>query len=164
MTKVKKAGGGKAADSYSSFSSQGDYSDSNSSSWDNPRHARGVSGGNTGGARGKKDGAPAANNDPQTTHYLKYDLCKYFMANNCQRGPSNCQFSHQTKLFPCKWIHATGMCDKGENCRFSHNILNELELQKFMRENEEFLEEKLVKEGATNLGVYFIRFREERIK
>ena len=86
------------------------------------------------------------------------------MANNCQRGPSNCQFSHQTKLFPCKWIHATGMCDKGENCRFSHNILNELEIQKFMKENEEFLEEKFKSSGATNLGIYYIRFREESMK
>lgn len=47
------------------------------------------------------------------------------------------------------------MCDKGENCRFSHTLLNELELQKFMKENFEFLEEKYVKEGSTNLGVYF---------
>lgn len=33
-----------------------------------------------------------------------------------------------------------------------------------MRENEEFLEEKFVKDGQTNLGVYYMRFREERIK
>lgn len=83
------------------------------------------------------------------------------MANNCQRGEQHGTYSHQTKRFPCKWIHATGMCDKGENCRFSHNILNSRELQKFMKENNDFLEERILKEGKTNLGVFFIRFREE---
>lgn len=84
------------------------------------------------------------------------------MSNNCQRGEKNCQYSHNTKLFPCKWIHATGKCDKAENCRFSHNILNDREIQKFMRENEDFLEERLNKEGSTNLGIYYLRYREEK--
>jgi len=53
------------------------------------------------------------------------------------------------------------MCDKGEHCRFSHDILNEKELQKFMKENQDFLEERFTNKGATNLGIYYIRFREE---
>ena len=96
----------------------------------------------------------------EETHYLTHELCKYFMQNNCQRG-DNCSYSHQTKLFPCKWIHATGMCDKGEGCRFSHQILNPREIQKFMAENEEFLEERFLKEGNTNLGSFYTKFREE---
>lgn len=31
-----------------------------------------------------------------------------------------------------------------------------------MKENQGFLEEKLLKEGSTNLGVYYERFREEQ--
>jgi hypothetical protein len=31
-----------------------------------------------------------------------------------------------------------------------------------MRENEDFLEERLQKEGSTNLGVYYLRYREEK--
>ena len=31
-----------------------------------------------------------------------------------------------------------------------------------MRENEEFLEERLKKEGQTNLGVYYLKFREDK--
>ena len=26
--------------------------------------------------------------------YLTHELCKYFMQNNCQRGPKTCQYSH----------------------------------------------------------------------
>ena len=83
------------------------------------------------------------------------------MSNNCQRHEVHGNYSHLTKEFPCKWIHATGMCDKGENCRFNHNILNEFELKKFMKENYEFLEERYIKEGKTNLGIYYEKFREE---
>lgn len=56
------------------------------------------------------------------------------------------------------------MCDKGEKCRFSHNILNEKELGKFMKENAEFLEERYTKDGKTNLGIFYIRFREEQMR
>jgi hypothetical protein len=31
-----------------------------------------------------------------------------------------------------------------------------------MKENEEFLEERLVKEGTTNLGPFYLRFRDEK--
>jgi hypothetical protein len=31
-----------------------------------------------------------------------------------------------------------------------------------MRENEDFLEERLTKEGSTNLGIYFLKYREEK--
>lgn len=39
-----------------------------------------------------------------------------------------------------------------------------MEMPKFMKENEAFLEEKFIKEGTTNLGVYYTRFREEQLK
>jgi hypothetical protein len=31
-----------------------------------------------------------------------------------------------------------------------------------MRENEDFLEERLIKEGSTNLGIYFLKYRDEK--
>jgi len=33
-----------------------------------------------------------------------------------------------------------------------------------MKENQDFLDEKFNKEGQTNLGIYYIRFREEQMK
>jgi hypothetical protein len=48
-----------------------------------------------------------------------------------------------------------GKCDKGDNCRFSHNILSAVEIQKFMLENEDFLEEHFKAQGKTNLGNFY---------
>ena len=33
-----------------------------------------------------------------------------------------------------------------------------------MRENHEFLEERYLKEGNTNLGIFFVKFREEQAR
>ena len=33
-----------------------------------------------------------------------------------------------------------------------------------MKENNDFLEDRYVKEGKTNLGVYFIRYRDEQMR
>ena len=65
-------------------------------------------------------------------------LCKYIVTNTCQRG-ADCDYSHDLSIFPCKYLHGTGFCEKGQACKFSHKILNNDEIQKFMKENEEFL-------------------------
>lgn len=33
-----------------------------------------------------------------------------------------------------------------------------------MKENEEFLEDRFLKAGKTNLGIFYVRFREEQAK
>lgn len=95
--------------------------------------------------------------------YLTSSLCKFYLTGHCHRGPS-CHFSHQTKEFPCKYLHATGKCDKGENCIFRHTLMNEAELQKFMKENEDFLWSTLRDTGKTNLSDIFTNYLEQKKK
>jgi len=42
--------------------------------------------------------------------------------------------------------------------------LNELEIKKFIGENEEFLEDYHQKEGRTNLGNYYLKYRQEKLQ
>jgi len=66
-------------------------------------------------------------------------------------------------MFPCKWLHATGKCEKGNRCRFNHETLNLQEIQKFMKENEAFLDDLFGKQGYTNLGTHYETFRKQKI-
>ena len=79
------------------------------------------------------------------------------MTNNCHRGDS-CNYSHETGKFPCKYLHGTGVCEKADKCVFSHQLLNYMEIQKFMAENEEFLKKILAETGKTNLMDYFTKY------
>lgn len=92
---------------------------------------------------------------------MQKDLCKFFLTGNCHRG-ADCIFSHNTKEFPCKYLHAIGFCEKGQKCRFSHELLRPEEIQKFIKENEEYLKELYEKTGKTNLGDYFINYMKQK--
>ena len=85
------------------------------------------------------------------------ELCKFFLNNSCTRG-NDCIWSHNTKEFPCKYLHGTGLCDKAQACNFNHDFLTEPEIQKFMKENEEFLRKVLKETGKTNLSDYFLNY------
>ena len=112
---------------------------------DGPKHGKDFS--KQGGGHGK----------PGKSVYLTQELCKFHLTGFCDRG-ANCNYSHETKEFPCKYLHGTGICQKAEKCAFKHDLLNEVEIQKFMVENEDFLLKTLKETGRTNLSDYFTSY------
>jgi len=75
----------------------------------------------------------------------------------------DCNFSHNTKDFPCKYLHGTGKCEKAQDCVFKHDLMSsQAEIQKFMRDNEDFLSKILKDTGKTNLSDYFLIYLREK--
>jgi hypothetical protein len=101
-------------------------------------------------------------NQGQQHQGLKTEICKFFLTNNCHRG-NDCNFSHNTRDFPCKYLHGSGKCEKATACIFKHDRLSSpQEIEKFMKDNEEFLLKLLKETGRTNLGDYFTNFLREK--
>jgi hypothetical protein len=92
---------------------------------------------------------------------LKTELCKYFLTNCCVKG-QDCVYSHDTKKFPCKYLHGTGFCQSGNECRFSHVRLSSDQIPKFIRENDQFLQEVYTTTGRTNLGEFYLNYLKEK--
>ena len=73
-------------------------------------------------------------------------ICKFYLDNRCTF--ENCRFSHDLKLLPCKYYHVLGHCNHGDDCRyntplhrFSHDLIGMEEYSKFIKDNEDYINE-----------------------
>ena len=108
-----------------------------------------------------KQGKRFKPNTPQQVIAPK-ELCKFFLTGSCHRG-AQCTYSHNLSDYPCKYLHATGSCEKGDLCKFSHKIFQSVdEINRFIDDNEQFLNDLLRDKGKTNLGDYFINRQREK--
>ena len=83
---------------------------------------------------------------------------KFFMVGSWYRG-ANWKFSHNLKLNPCKYLHSTGRCKNGSNWTYSHERLEHDQINAFIKENEVFLDHLFQSQGYTNLGEYYIQYK-----
>ena len=66
------------------------------------------------------------------------------------------------KNHPCKFLHSTGKCKNGANCQFSHDRLQHDQIDIYVEENEDFLDQVYKETGTTNLGQYFINYKRDK--